>query len=269
MLSFALPTPPLVRRARKRIHDAASRGVSLLLPESCVACGGELPLAATDTPSPGPFCEPCAGDLQLFGGDCCERCGAPLVSVSSNSSEAATTLPCGSCRDQRWRFDEAIAAGEYGGLLRSLTLRAKDASEEAVALSLGELMWRRSAERLREIAPDAVASVPMHWRRRLARRTNAPELMAEVIADRLGVPFAPRLIERVRATRRQPTLARSQRLPNVRAAFRAGWGHQLKAARIVLVDDILTTGATCSEAARSLKRAGAAQVVVVVAARSL
>jgi len=167
------------------------------------------------------------------------------------------------------RFDEAIAAGIYDGLLRHLVLRAKHPAEESVATSLGKLMSRRANDRLRELRPDVVATIPMHWRRRLVRQTNSPELMGEVLARSLGVPFAPRLLKRTRATKPQPSVATSDRIPNVRNAFRLRRGYALAGATVVLVDDILTTGATCSEAARALRRAGAERVVAVVAARSL
>lgn len=240
-------------RATQRVATA------LLLPRACFACDAPLENAEAELA----LCKDCAADLKLFTGPCCVRCATPLVLVADRS------LPCTHCQKQRWRFDEAIAAGEYDGLLRHLVLRAKHATEEAVSLSLGELIWRQTAERLQAIQPDVVTTIPMHWRRRLVRQTNSPELIGEVIAARLVCRFAPRLLRRVRATRQQTTLARSQRLPNVRRAMKLRRGNRIKGTTIVLIDDILTTGATCSDAARSLKRAGAARVVVVVAAKSL
>lgn len=248
----------MLSQLRKLISHSA---VDLLLPKSCFACTCVLPEGRED---PLGLCSDCQRDLLLLDGECCRRCAAPVVVVGDDKA-----LPCHRCRDLRLHFDEALAAGEYEGLLRHLTLRAKRASEEATSLGLGRLMWQHAAPRLTELAPDAVAVVPMHWRRRLVRQTNAPEIMAEPIARGLKIPLAPRLLKRLRSTVPQPSLARSQRLPNVRRAFAVRRGFGIEGATIVLIDDILTTGSTCSEAARALKQAGAARVVVVVAAKSL
>src|SRR5690606_9664481 len=100
------------------------------------------------------------------------------------------------------------------------------------------------------------------------RMACGPALLAELIARELGVPFAANLITRRRSTVPQFQLPRSQRRQNVRRAFTMGWGHRLNGAHVLLIDDILTTGATCSEIARVLKRGGARRVTVAVLARS-
>ena len=162
-----------------------------------------------------------------------------------------------------------VAAGAYEGLMRELTLRAKHLTNESVAVALGELVADLGSIRLERFKPDIVASVPMHWSRRIVRQTNAPEIMAGVVARRLGVDFCPDLLVRKKQTLPQTRIARSQRTDNVRRAFRLGRGYRLHGATVLLLDDILTTGATCSEAAAELKRAGAGRVVAVVAARAL
>ena len=185
-----------------------------------------------------------------------------------------TALECAHCRDAKWRFDGVIAAGEYADELRRLVLEAKRPAGEAIAAGLGRAAWLVGADRLTDLRPDAVVPIPMHWRRRLMRQTNSPELIAGVLARQLrgrGVraPLAGRLLARHRPTRPQARVARSQRLPNVRRAFSVRRGYRLTGATVLLVDDILTTGATASEAAAELKRAGAGRVVLVVAAKSL
>jgi predicted amidophosphoribosyltransferase len=121
---------------------------------------------------------------------------------------------------------------------------------------------------LAELDPDLVAAVPMHWRRRLLRGTNSPEVLARHLARHLRIPLAVRMLVRGRNTLPQADLTPGERFQNVLGAFRLGAGYDLRGARVVLVDDILTTGATCSEAAKVFKRAGAAMVVAVVAARA-
>ncbi len=107
----------------------------------------------------------------------------------------------------------------------------------------------------------------MHWVRRLARGTNAPEVLAERLAQRLGVPFFP-LLARRRHTAPQSSLPRAARLTNLRRAFRLRPSYHCQGARVLLVDDVLTTGTTCGEAASTLLRRGAASVSVAVLARA-
>jgi predicted amidophosphoribosyltransferase len=108
----------------------------------------------------------------------------------------------------------------------------------------------------------------MHWKRRLARGANSPEVLAEKIAGRLRIPVLKRALRQVRNTLPQKGLPPKRRWQNVRGAFGLRAGYGLGGARVALVDDVLTTGATCSEAARILKIGGASHVVAVVLARA-
>ncbi len=110
--------------------------------------------------------------------------------------------------------------------------------------------------------------VPLHWSRRLARRTSSPEILAKCLATALQIPVCGGLLVQRRKTPPQVGLTAGRRFRNVRGAFRATVGYDLGAARVLLVDDVLTTGATCSEAAKVLLAAGASSVDVVVAARA-
>jgi predicted amidophosphoribosyltransferase len=108
----------------------------------------------------------------------------------------------------------------------------------------------------------------MHWWRRVQRGTNSPDLIATHLADQARIDCLPRCVARRRATQPQSELAPSDRFQNVRGAFRLRRGYDVRAAKVLLVDDILTTGATASEVARVLKRAGAERVRVLVVART-
>jgi predicted amidophosphoribosyltransferase len=165
-------------------------------------------------------------------------------------------------------MDTVLSLGVYDGALRSAVLRMKRPWGEALAMSISHALFDAVGERLVEWASDVVAPIPMHWTRRLVRGTNGPEIVAEVLGRRLGVPVARRLLVRRRKTRRQFSLPPGERFGNVRRAFRVAAGYHLKGVRVLLVDDILTTGATCSEAAMSLRAAGADSVAVVVVARA-
>jgi predicted amidophosphoribosyltransferase len=166
-------------------------------------------------------------------------------------------------------FDETIAAGLYAGRLRELLLRMKEAEGDPLSLAVGQLLWKQREQPLRAVGAHLVSPIPLHWRRRLAHRTNSAALLAEVLASQLRVPLVTRLLRRRRNTVRQFDLTPPQRWENVRQAFAVRGGYRLSEAHVLLVDDILTTGATCSEAARALRNAGANRVTVVVVARAI
>ena len=173
---------------------------------------------------------------------------------------------CGICRESKFHFDRTIALGEYSGLLRRLILRAKH--EEAVAQGLAELLFEHRHDELTSDLPDMVIAVPMHWRRRWQCRTNSAEIIAAALGVRMAVPVNFRRLRRVRSTLPQSSVPGSERFTNVRRAFRARRSQRFNSRHVLLVDDVLTTGATCSEAARALRAAGAARITVAVLARS-
>jgi len=153
--------------------------------------------------------------------------------------------------------------------MRELLLRMKPAEGDALSLAMGRLLFRIRGEQLAKIGADVIAPIPLHWRRRLAHRTNSAAVLAEVLSSKLGLPRADGLLRRSRYTWRQFDLNPPKRWENVRQAFAVRAGYHLRAAHVLVVDDILTTGATCSEAAKALKNAGATRVTVVVVARAL
>jgi predicted amidophosphoribosyltransferase len=111
--------------------------------------------------------------------------------------------------------------------------------------------------------------VPAHWAKRLLRGVNGPDLLVEAIGRRLSIPTATDLLVCRRRTRKQGTLLPSERFLNVRNAFAVSWGYDIGDAHVLLVDDVMTTGATAGEAARTLRRAGADRVTVAIVARGV
>ncbi len=138
---------------------------------------------------------------------------------------------------------------------------------DPLSLALGGLLWERRGEHLSAIRAELIIPVPMYWRRRLSRGKNNPETLAECLAKSLGIPARKRVLIRHRNTKPQ-TGSPTFRFQNVRGAFRVRRPQVVSGARILLIDDVLTTGATCSEAARMLKQSGAAMVAVAVVARA-
>jgi len=165
-------------------------------------------------------------------------------------------------------FDTVVSLGPYHGELKSAVLRMKRPDGEVLAETMGILYYHDRLNDVLALNPELVVPVPMHWARRLHRATNSAELLAAALSGRLRLRYNPRALIRCRNTLPQRDLPPMKRFQNVRGAFRLHHSAGVKAARVLLVDDILTTGATCSEAAKVLKDAGAAMVAVAVLARA-
>jgi ComF family protein len=209
------------------------------------------------------LCEKCADVLGWGKWDGCSRCGAPLSEASSVASD------CLHCKGRRFWFDTVIALGAYQGALRGAVLRTKRPSGEVLATMLGRLYGVQRGPLVEAAKPDLVVPIPMYWRRRMIRRANGVEPIANAIAETLNLPLERGVLRRRRDTRLQRDLTPKERFQNVRDAFGLGGGYDLRDTNVLLVDDILTTGATASEAAKLLKRqAGVDRVTVAVLARA-
>lgn len=241
------------------IRRVAGALLDVACPPRCVGCGA-------GSPGETGFCAPCLEDLRPFESPCCGRCATPLVTALPVESPPAGDCPV--CRSERWRFDATIALGPYEGALRRLILDAKRGHAAPIAVALGRLLATRRVDLLRECGAVAVTSAPPHWSRRLGRGGDNVQAMARAIAAELGLPYRS-LLTRVRATPSQTSVAPSRRVANVRGVFAARRGRVPTGGTLLLVDDVLTTGATASAAAAVLKRAGAGRVVAVVAGKRL
>jgi ComF family protein len=176
---------------------------------------------------------------------------------------------CTRCRDRGFAFDRALRLGHYEGLLSDLVLRFKDERSEALAASLGILLAETLATELRAASVDVVIPVPHHQRwTNWLRHYNPCEVLAQQLACALRVPCRPTWLRQVRPTAKQRGLSASARRENVRDAFATRHGAAIKGRKVLLVDDVMTTGSTAHEAARPLRAAGAAGIVVAVLARA-
>jgi ComF family protein len=170
---------------------------------------------------------------------------------------------CALCRLGLNGFDQVYSFGAYEGSLRQLIHLFKFEGIQTLRRPLGRFL---ALALPRETSFDAIVPMPLHWRRRWKRGFNQSDLLAREIARRWQVPIR-RLARRKKATAPQAGLTSAQRRLNVRGAFEVKRGHRLDGMRLLLVDDVLTTGATASACARALKRAGAARVSFLALAR--
>jgi len=232
--------------------------LNLALPPRCLRCDGDLSPQAEIC-----LCLKCIQAIAPELGPCCSHCGAILP------EEFIPAESCPACKEFSLKFDAVFPLGHYQGALREVVLKTKRLSAEALSLTLGRLLAQRLADKLGNFRADAVLPIPMHWAKRLLRGVNSPELLADCLGRKLGVPVVRTLV-RSRYTGPQKDLLPRERFRNVRGAFRLRHSDRRRwqDARLLLVDDILTTGATCSEVARLLKQAGAAAVAVAVVARA-
>lgn len=207
----------------------------------------------TALPSDCPLCREPLGD---HSGGVCGRCWREAL---GREEAAAVDSPAG-----RY-LSGATVLGAYRGRLRAIVRRLKYADMTALAAPLGRSLARRLGEGAGPY--DAVVPVPLHWTRRWRRSYNQADLIAREVAIALDRPMAKRALKRTRPTRSQTGGSREARVANVRGAFRAGG--LLTGASVLLVDDVMTTGATITECARTLIAAGAGRVHAAAAARTL
>ncbi len=230
------------------------RLLDLALPPRCAFCRG--PVA-----DPATLCAACWSDLDFVAEPLCDGCGRPFA------FEAEADSLCGACMARRPAYDRARSALVYTGNARELIHRFKFRDETGLAPLLTVWALEAGAALLREA--DWVAPVPLHWMRLYRRRYNQSALLAGRLSAACGAAFAPDMLRRVRRTRPQTELGRRERGRNVAGAFRVSpaWRDRVRGARIVIVDDVLTTGATLEACARVLKRSGAARVDALSVAR--
>lgn len=240
---------------------SCSRAVNdLLFPWACVVCGFEGPELGS------PLCAHCRSALLETAAaatrSACPRCALPV------GPHANLRGGCTRCRGRYLGFDEAFALGLYEGTIRDLCLLLKHERNAWLALWLSDLLAEaRQAEFLRLPRDTWVVPVPLHWWRRFRRGYNQAEALAYGLSQRINLRFHQSL-RRIKAADHLAFKDAAERMEAMRGAFQTRRDSGLKGRTILLVDDILTTGATTGAAARALKQGGAKNVVVTVLGRT-
>jgi ComF family protein len=197
--------------------------------------------------------------IRFIDGPVCDGCGAPF------EYDAGPQVRCAGCMARPHAFDSARAACLYDEASRDPILKLKHADRTDLAPLFARWLSRAAAELLEQA--EAIAPVPLHPLRLVKRRYNQAAEVARPLARLCGLDYLPDALVRRRATRTQGGKSASGRRRNVAGAFEAPRRHLVEGRRILLVDDVMTTGATLDGCARALKAAGAARVDVAVLAR--
>ncbi len=260
--------------AAQRLFDGF---INLLFPPQCAWC--QLP-----TPIGQRLCDPCRG---RFVSDYyrCLKCAAPLPRVVPNTD-------CVRCRTGKWRFDTVYTLAPYRGEMRRAVIMMKRKRFEPLRRAIAELLADKLLAEISvgqvfdpldsaagnsmggEVAAQTTGElpvlvpVPYHWSHGFSTAADTAELLASSIADRTSWPVARGALRRVRKTAKQGVLTWAERKVNVRRAFAVKSPNLIEKRHVLLVDDVLTSGATAAELSRLLLKAGAIRVSMVVAARA-
>jgi len=237
---------------------------AVVSPADCLLCGRQLERAGG-----GSICPLCWESLQPWLGPHCECCGLPLA--SERAAELGDAL-CAPCRLGEQDFDRARSYGLYTGNLRKAILHLKFYGRGHLANRLGELLLR-PLEALTERDSALVVPVPLHASRSRQRGFNQAALLARGLVRKIRrkervLQLAADLLFRLRPTLPQVGLSASARRENVRGVFAVSKPERVRDRTVLLVDDVMTTGATLSACAAALKRAGATRVLALSLARA-
>jgi len=251
------------------VRELADSLFAVLFPAPCSLCGQDLLEAGLLG-----ICPACWESLEPWSGPACACCGLPFASDQVLNSNQRL---CGTCRQEEFQFDGVRSYGIYGGHLRAAILQLKFRRRERLGEKLGELLaslWGWIEETSEGQLPLLIP-VPLHRSRELERGFNQAELLARGLTRKLtklregyAVPAVTGCLRRTRATAPQTGLSVQARHDNVRGGFSAAGAEQLRGGVVVLVDDVMTTGATLSACASALKRAGARSVLGLTLARA-
>jgi len=240
------------------IKDWLNAGMGFFYPEACQLCG-----AARATPSEGFVCNNCRAQVRFIEPPFCERCGLPY------EGEITTTFECANCRETELHFRSARSAVVARDKILDVIHRYKYHRALWFEPFLADLLICRAGPQLALEKWDFIVPVPLHATKQRQREFNQAVRLAHPLAAATRIPVNNHLIRRVVATRTQTLLSRPERVANVRNAFAMRPGQRLNGERIVLLDDVFTTGATTSACAKTLQAAGAAEVCVWTVARGI
>ncbi len=244
-----------MRSAVVRLKEWGGVALDLAYPRVCAGCGSPDPAA-------GRFlCWDCLSRVEFIQPPFCELCGDPV------GGRIGHAYHCALCSGRRVYFDRARSAARYDGPIGRMIRDFKYNGHLWLVEDLADFLVAAVRSHFEETSFDAVVGVPLHWTKLRARGFNQSEWLAAALARRLRLPIARRCVRRIRADPTQTHLTAEKRAANVLGAFATQWNRWIDGRRFLLVDDVMTTGATVNECSRALKMGGAASVYVVTVAR--
>src|ERR1051326_8427323 len=241
-----------------RVKSWLDAGLRFFYPDTCQLCYSES--ATADEGYIGAHCRRGVGFIKP---PFCECCGLPY------EGEITTRFECANCREMELHFQSARAAVVAGPLILDVVHRYKYQRALWFEPFLADLLVRAASPALARDRWDMIVPVPLHPLKKREREFNQAERLPPRLGEATGIPVVARVLRRVESNRTQTLLTRAQRAANVRHAFAVRAGCQLDGGRIIVVDDVLTTGATTSACARAMRQAGAREVQVWTVARGL
>jgi len=233
-------------------------GLGFVWPEVCQICQH-----ARATVAEGFVCVECRQEVRTVTRPFCDRCGLPF------DGALTTDFTCGNCQDVAWHFRSARAAVISKGVARDIILRYKYQRALWFEPFLADLLLRAAVPALAGENPSAIVPVPLHPVKEREREFNQAARLGRHLAAALGIPLNTKMLRRVSFTVTQTKLSRADRARNMQGVFALKPGVSLAGQRLVLVDDVFTTGATTNACAAVLRAAGAAEVWVWTVARGI
>ena len=240
------------------IQAGVNAALGFFFPEACQICGNERGAAAD-----GFVGAQCRSHVRFIKPPFCQRCGLPF------DGDITTAFECSNCREIKLHFRSARSAVAAKGPVLDAIHRYKYERALWFEPFLANLLIRQAEPELRREIWDRIVPVPLHPAKRREREFNQAERLAIRLGRTTGIPVDRRLLKRIAPTRTQTLLTREERAENVRNAFVMARAESLKGLRLVLLDDVFTTGATTNACAKVLLAAGAKDVCVWTVARGL
>lgn len=230
----------------------------IIYPRYCLLCRIRITL---DNQLPGVICRDCIEKIKPNSPPFCRKCGRKILKFD------ASVNVCAECSKTQFCFDRAWASCAYEGVIKEMVHNLKYRNKIILAKTLSRLMIDFISDyRLPLEACDCAIAIPLSPRKQREREFNQAEALADNVSGHLGLKLLKNNLKRIRDTKSQTELEKSRRWQNMQGAFALLEPCAVKGKTILLIDDVLTTGATASEAARALKSAGAAAVYVLTLA---
>ncbi len=237
------------------IQKYLSKALNFVFPPQCPYCDKIIHHTQM-------MCDNCFNQIHFITGSKCYRCGRPLPLIQNEEK-----LLCPNCINKRKNYDLSRSAFIYDSFSRNAILRLKHADRTDLRHLFVQYMLRAGTDLFEKT--DLVVSVPLHWKRRFKRKYNQSAVLAELLAKKINKPYSTTLLTRCRYTHSQAGKDSQKRKENVKNAFKVNPSHNIEGLSILLIDDVLTTGATAESCAKILKQNGAKAVYVLTIAQVL